>query len=58
MFGHDYEIDEHKSQYYPSGYKVEKCQNCEDLTLTLMYDDMEQFQKTYGESPFETLQGK
>lgn len=54
-FGHDYGKDEYKSQFYPRGYIVEKCENCGDLTLTYMAEGMAQFEQRYGESPLEFL---
>lgn len=56
-FGHDYQKDEHKSQFYPHGYIVEKCDNCGDLTLTYMAEGMAEFQQMYGESPLNYLAG-
>jgi hypothetical protein len=54
-FGHDYAKDQHKSQFYPRGYIVEKCENCGDLTLTYMMDKGARFEQQYGESPLEFL---
>lgn len=57
-FGHDYRKDEHKSQFYPRNYVVEKCENCGDLTLTYMAEGMAQFKEQYGESPLDYLGGQ